>query len=960
MSGQRESGWSTNPMELPKGPTYYSNPREDLLRFIGSSSQHVLDVGCGAGSMGLRLKELIPDIEVVGIELDHVAAENAKSVLAKVIIGDVEELSLPDEGYGDGYFDCIVYGDILEHLKDPWAVLQRHRRCLSENGMIIASIPNVRNLRVIADLVMEGTWTYASKGILDATHLRFFTLKTAQNMVEHAGYRVVTVVPLKDNAISLSGAVSPGAATVPIRLGNLSIAAFPVAELDELNAEQFIIVASTVSRYHAQMQEAYSSRPPVPPAHAGRAGQSSGDTADAPRFSVIVVTYNSEATILGCLERVLECSPENPEIIVVDNASRDHTADVVLSLAGSHPNIALLQNYANLGFSRGVNVGLERSRGEYVVLLNPDVTVTPGWLTRLQQHLLNDQSIGAVGPTSDYVAGSQKVGLYLPASVLMHARLSAFEIADVLYKTNRGLSAETRLVIGFCLMIRRSTFQSIGGLDEELFLGNDDLDLCWRLRLAGYKLVVATDTFVHHEGQASFRTEPVTKTNALVQMSTDALRRKLERHYGPADAPSPQELWGIDWFRPTDQMTSIILITLNQLDYTKTCVNSILECTPQPFELVFVDNGSTDGTVEYLDTLSKQLENVTIIKNGSNLGFGQAANIGISRATGKHVVLLNNDTVVGRGWLLRLLRIAEQDESIGMVGPLTNYASGRQVLQTVPYTVDGLKLDGFDEYSWNVGMENAGRYFDVHRLVGFCMLIKAEVIKRIGGFDPRFSIGNFEDDDFCLRAQLAGFKAVVATDVFIHHFGSKTFVGEHFDYYGLMHENWERFKHKWGIPHERRLEEGYSAQDLLSRRVFDPRSDAVPVGENAERSLLDEEASSERGYLLTCPDWDNDQEWKEPLAWWVRRRTGDDQENTGLLLIHPNPDDGTINATMERIANYISDDLQLDLLDLPPIALSPFETIEEACLTGVVLLGSRDESRLVRFARTHSLPLYVA
>lgn len=265
-----------------------------------------------------------------------------------------------------------------------------------------------------------------------------------------------------------------------------------------------------------------------------------------PRYSVVVVTYNSEATIRACLESVLATLGPDDEVLVVDNASSDHTSFLVASLAASDARLKFIPSADNLGFSAGSNLGLRRATGEYLVLLNPDTLVTPGWLERMCAHLV--PGVGAVGPTSDYVAGLQKVSRYLPRSE--REGCSPEAISEAL-QAKGHLAVDTKLLIGFCLMIPRSVFEEVGLLDPELFLGNDDLDLSWRLRQRGYRLLVATDVFVHHVGQVSFDSEPRERTKRLVQESTDLLARKLVSHYGPGNVPSPEEIWGIEWFNPS-------------------------------------------------------------------------------------------------------------------------------------------------------------------------------------------------------------------------------------------------------------------------------------------------------------------------------------------------------------------------------------------------------------------------
>lgn len=182
-----------------------------------------------------------------------------------------------------------------------------------------------------------------------------------------------------------------------------------------------------------------------------------------------------------------------------------------------------------------------------MVLLNPDTIVTKNWTDRLLFHF-SDLKIAAVGPVSNYVAGYQKMELYLKN---IPDNVALTEITQLIYNENNEKSVNTKLLIGFCVAIRKSVLDELGMLDENLFLGNDDLELSWRFRLNGYSLKVATDTFIYHEGQQSFNTKPKEITNNLVQQSTDALYSKLQEHYGVNNVPTPNELWDINWFTPS-------------------------------------------------------------------------------------------------------------------------------------------------------------------------------------------------------------------------------------------------------------------------------------------------------------------------------------------------------------------------------------------------------------------------
>jgi len=171
----------------------WSLPRTDLVELIPPGARRILDVGCGMGKTGRVLRERGFE-EIFGVEVDPSAADQARPFYKEVIVGDVDGDVLP---FGKGFFDCIVYGDVLEHLVDPWKVLQRHREILRDDGTIICSIPNIRYYRILGSLIFEGRWDYTRLGILDRTHLRFFTLKTIEDMFRETGYELKRVIKKK-------------------------------------------------------------------------------------------------------------------------------------------------------------------------------------------------------------------------------------------------------------------------------------------------------------------------------------------------------------------------------------------------------------------------------------------------------------------------------------------------------------------------------------------------------------------------------------------------------------------------------------------------------------------------------------------------------------------------------------------------------------------------------------------
>lgn len=170
------------------------NKRDDLISLIDSQAVNILDVGCGNGEIGRILKD--GGANVVGIESNEEMYLEASHKLSKVFFVDTENFSPP---YSEGYFDCILYADVIEHLKDPLSVLVSYKKYLNNNGYVVASIPNVRYYKLIARLFFGGTWDYVESGILDRSHLRFFAFINILEIFEEAGYEVIQI---KRNIVS--------------------------------------------------------------------------------------------------------------------------------------------------------------------------------------------------------------------------------------------------------------------------------------------------------------------------------------------------------------------------------------------------------------------------------------------------------------------------------------------------------------------------------------------------------------------------------------------------------------------------------------------------------------------------------------------------------------------------------------------------------------------------------------
>lgn len=177
--------------------SYYDNVNPELFARIPATARRILEIGCGVGEFARAVRAANPDTEYWGVELFAEAADAASALLDAVIVGDIETTEVMarlDRARGDRLFDVLIFGDVLEHLNDPWRILAELRTRVSPGGVCVACVPNVSNWRLIKEQ-LSGRWTYTDAGLLDRTHLRFFTRDSAVTMLRDAGWTVTDASP---------------------------------------------------------------------------------------------------------------------------------------------------------------------------------------------------------------------------------------------------------------------------------------------------------------------------------------------------------------------------------------------------------------------------------------------------------------------------------------------------------------------------------------------------------------------------------------------------------------------------------------------------------------------------------------------------------------------------------------------------------------------------------------------
>ena len=218
----------------------------------------------------------------------------------------------------------------------------------------------------------------------------------------------------------------------------------------------------------------------------------------------------------------------------------------------------------------------------------------------------------------------------------------------------------------------------------------------------------------------------------------------------------------------------IIIPVLDQLEMTRNCLESIRANTRSPYNVIVIDNNSSQGTKSFLKNFATNNKNFTVVTNDENLGWVRAVNQGIRLSRAPYVCVMNNDTlVVTKDWLRKMIVIAEAEGEIGLVNPTFDVKNKTAAVSA---------------------------YVEIDFCRGYCVLIKRAVTERIGGLDEAYGLGYYDDDDFSVRAIRAGFKCVRANGVTVKHLGDSTFSSLYTDSKrGALHEaNKKLFYSKWG------------------------------------------------------------------------------------------------------------------------------------------------------------------
>ena len=553
-----------------------------------------------------------------------------------------------------------------------------------------------------------------------------------------------------------------------------------------------------------------------------------------PTVDIIILVHNAYKITKKCIDSILfNTHYNNYKIIIVDNHSDIETKRLIQKYKLKYNNIHILTNNENLSFSKANNLAFKNSNSEFVLFLNNDIEIIDSnWLHGLISIMNKDVKIGAIGPMLLYPNYSIQ-----SAGINIEIENNTIKVPATEYKNYRH-SQIVDAITGACLLSKREILNKVNCFDEIFIFGQEDIDLCLKIKELNYNIYFTSEyEVIHHESYtrkfnentlnnrekikkkwknrilnlnfsykkinkkenincfSSNSTNNIFTTNNNYLLLNQAYREFHDKNfdkaidiYTKAKEKMPELKNIIDFNiniikkNNLNNLIDIIIPVYNALDDIKNCLKSIVEHIDSfNINIIIINDCSNQDTSNFLRNFSNNYSFCTLITNKTNLGYTKSINIGLIKSKSKYVICLNSDTIVTKNWIAGLLKCMNSDKRIGIVGPLSNAATW----QNIPYLKDSNNEFAINLIPNNLSISEMANlvhknsryiYPELPIVNGFCFMIKRSVIDKIGYMDEKnFPIGYGEEVDFCIRSYIAGFKSVIADDTFVFHAKSKSF-----------------------------------------------------------------------------------------------------------------------------------------------------------------------------------------
>lgn len=316
---------------------------------------------------------------------------------------------------------------------------------------------------------------------------------------------------------------------------------------------------------------------------------------------------------------------------------------------------------------------------------------------------------------------------------------------------------------------------------------------------------------------------------------------------------------------------SFIMVCYDNCDLTKQALESLLESFDLSYrglgmEVIIINNNSKDKTIEVVQNIKeiyKGIIEIVLVNMEENMGYSIALNVGLSYTTGKIITVLNNDLIFSKDWFNGLANALESNSSLGVAVPYLSYASG---VQNVGVTFDSLQ--NIQNFASKFINENRGSISYLNRAIGACLTMKREVIDSIGGCDFWFGLGMYDDDDWCSRIIVSGYKIAVIGDSFVYHIGNATVSKNSENVTASILSNCKKFMRKWNLKGNEYKEGLYTDREKsLEATIYQRQKHFFPV-KHEDYIIIseDKEIKNQISKCLLIADWTNDKsEWEQKL-----------------------------------------------------------------------------------------------
>jgi GT2 family glycosyltransferase len=453
----------------------------------------------------------------------------------------------------------------------------------------------------------------------------------------------------------------------------------------------------------------------------------------APGVSIILPVYNGQSYVRHCLDSIYH-SPVGLsfEVIVVDQNSQDGTREMLRALAATHANFHLLENATNVGFARAINQGAAIAQGEFLAVANSDLIFTPGWLDHLVAAMRQAPQLAVVSPVTNYVGEGPQLDLEAQEVTPETAASYAQRIAG-----RPGLQPVVDRLVFFCVLLRRSVFDFLGGVCDYAFgLGNyEDDDFCLRARMAGFTLATVPGAFVFHYGSRTFHEQNIPhmtwmERNEKVyfeRMAMFSTQTPMARQRTPTESPA----------------VSVIVRTKDRPYLLRQALLSLANQTYEDFEAVVVNDGGLNVSSVFRD-LPASLK-INYVVHDVSRGRAPSLNAGLAAARGRWITYLDDDDIIYVTHLENLVSPLIQNDGLQVTYTNTNKALCWSDLQTDVVVIrERFVQQGYDQ-----------RVLLVNNWIPIMSFMHtARSAQTVGGFSEEFAM--FEDWDFLLRLSRLG------------------------------------------------------------------------------------------------------------------------------------------------------------------------------------------------------------